>query len=267
MISTVDQLLLNGDQQTAMKRVKQAWQSYQQQGDVAGMQAAHQQAEAIRAAAGYSGGETGSEYRLLETANAPAGYGAYEKLVQNYAGGGMNAIATGYAAQLAELERQRNEILAREEQDQSAARSAVWNTQRLAADGLLTRGLSNTGIADVITATALNQASANAYQALLNRRAALDENTVAKAEAEAAARSDAAALQVELGTLLGDAYASFYEQEADLAESAADRALTYQLRQMKDQADLNEAEQDYYYQLALAQLKRQWEVEDLKQEW
>ncbi len=267
MISNVDKLLLSDDQQAALKRYKLAWNTAQQKGDTAGMQAAHEGAEAIRAKAGYSGGDSGDQYHLLETAGAPSGYNAYEKLVQNYVSGGMNAIAAGRDSQLAKLDEQRGEILAKADSDEAAARSAVWNTRRLAEDGLLTRGLSNSGIADVITALALNQASANAYQALLDRRAALAANDTARAEAQADARSEAAELQREIGSLLGDAYLGFYETQTDLNENAADRAQAIKLQQMKNQAALDQGEQDYYYQLALAQLKRQWEVEDNKRGW
>lgn len=255
MISNVDKLLLNTDQQTEIRRMKEAWQRYADAGDTAGMKAAHRRAEEIRASAGYSGGEDGSEYRLLKTAGGPAGYGGYEELVQRYAGSGMGAIASGYEAQLAQLDQKRQEILRQEEADQTAARSAAWNRQRLAADGLLTRGVAHSGLADVITATALNQASANAYQALLDRRSALAENDTARAEAEADARKEAADLQAELGELLGDAYGSFYQKDAERAQELL-------LQNLKTEAARSKAEQDYFYELALQKLKRQWELED-----
>lgn len=267
MISNIDQLLLSDDQQAALKRYKLAWSTANQKGDTAGMQAAHDGAERIRAAAGYSGGETGDQYRLLEKAGTPAGYNGYERLVSELAAGGMNAIAAGRDSALAKLEEQRGEIVTKADHDEAAARSAVWNTRRLAEDGLLTRGLANTGIADVITALALNQASANAYQALLDRREALAANDTARAEAEANARSEAAELQQELGSLLGDAYLQFYDSELAQKENAHDRAQALQLQKMKNQAALNEAERDYFYELALAKLKREWDVEDNKRGW
>ena len=267
MISNVDKLLLSDDQQAAIQRYKLAWNAAQQKGDVAGMQAAHDGAEAIRAKAGYSGGDGGDQYRLLEKAGAPDGYSGYERLVQDYAGSGINAIAAGMDSALTTLDQQRSEILAKADSDEAAARSAVWNTRRLADDGLLTRGISNTGIADVITALALNQASANAYQALLNRREALAANDTARAEAKANARNEAAELQREIGSLLGDAYLEFYQTQTDLGESDADRAHAVYLQQLKNQSALDQADQDYFYELALAKLKRQWEVEDHKKGW
>lgn len=276
MISNVDKLLLTSAQQAEIQRMKDQYIAAEKAGDVAGMNAAHQRAEEIRASAGYSGGEAGDEYLLLKTAQTP-GYDAYEKLVQNYLGSSMNAISAGFAKQLASLEKEREEVLAEENEDQAAARSAAWNVHRLAEDGLLTRGLSNTGLADVITATALNQASANAYQALLDRRSALRGNESAKAEAYADAMNAAAEVQREFGSMLGDAYSDFYENESDRAlklllqglESSAEaeqaeKNYQYQLglQSLKNQGASKEAEQDYYYQLALQKLKRQWELDD-----
>ena len=278
MISNVDKLLLTSAQQAEIQRMKEKYLAAEKAGDVAGMNAAHQRAEEIRASAGYSGGEGGDEYILLKTAQNP-GYDAYEKLVQNYLGSSMNAISAGFAKQLASLEKEREEILAEEEQDQAAARSAAWNARRMAADGLLTRGLSNSGIADAITASALNQASANAYQALLDRRSALRGNESAKAEAYADAMNAAAEVQRDFSSMLGDAYSSFYENDADRAfklllqglETAADadqaeKNYQYQLglQSQKNQGAAQQAEQEYYYQLALQKLKREWELDDQK---
>lgn len=276
MISNVDKLLLTSAQQAEIEQMKQRYIAAEKAGDVEAMNAAHQRAEEIRATAGYSGGEGGDQYILLQSAQG-SGYDAYEKLMQNYLGSSMNAISAGYAERMAALEEQEEEITAREEQDQTAARSAVWNVQRLAGDGLLTRGLSNTGLADVITATALNQASANAYQALLDRRSALQENETAKAEAYADAVNAAAEVQTEFSGMLGDAYASFYENDADREWTALLQSLENQfesqqteqelsqqltLQNLKNQATAEQAEKDYFYQLALQKLKRQWELED-----
>lgn len=255
MISNVDKLLLDSAQQAEIERAKQAWQSAMAIGDTAGMEAAHQRAENIRATAGYSGGDSGDQYRLLGTAGTPAGYNAYEALIENYIGGGMNSIAAGYQEQLAQLDSQRKQLEEQGEKNQAGARSAVWTQQRLAADGLLTRGLSNTGLADVITATALNQAAANAYQALLDSQNDLAENDLARTEARADALGEAAELQENVGELLGDAYSSFYENEADRTQKLL-------LKQMELDGDLAKSAKDYYYELALQQLKRQWELED-----
>lgn len=252
MISTVDKLLLNSDQQAELEEYTRAYNAAQAVGDQAGMTLAHQRAEALRASAGYSGGDAGDRFTLLTNAqNTPDGYNGYKKLVDDVATSGMNAIAAGYQQQLAQLDLQRAETEAQGAQNQAAARSAAWSTQRLAADGLLTHGIENTGIADVITATALNQAAANAYRALLDQQQDLQENDAARLGARADAMENAAQLQEELGTLLADAYQSFYEKDADRA-----------LLEIKNQAAENQQAKDYYYTLALQQLKRQWELED-----
>lgn len=255
MVSNVDKLLLTSAQQAELERLTRAYQQYQAAGDTAGMNAAHRRAEELRASAGYSGGEDGDQYRLLKTAGSNAGYNGYEALIEKFAGSGMNAIAAGYADQLEQLDRQRDQINAQSDQNQAAARSAAWNQQRLAADGLLTRGVSNTGLADIITATALNQAAANAYQALLDRQEDLEDNDAARSAAHAEALGEAADLQAEIGKLLGDAYSNFYTDEADRNQQIL-------LQQMKQDASLEQSAKDYYYELAMQKLKRQWELQD-----
>ena len=111
----------------------------------------------------------------------------------------------------------------------------------LASEGMLTRGLEHTGIADVITATALNQASANAYRALLDYQQDLQENDAARSAARADALGEVAELRSAAGKELGDAYKDFYNLEVK---------------------ELSKAEDAYYYALALQQLKRQWAQED-----
>ena len=266
MSSSIDQLLLSASQQAEIDRAKKAWLEAEVAGDTAGMDRAHQWAESIRSQAGYSGGDDGDRYTLLKTAGGPAGYNAYEALVDRYAAGGMSAIAEGYQDTLAGLAQEREKLLQQGEANQAGARSAAWNRQRLAADGLLTRGLSGTGLADVITATALNQASANAYQALLDTQNDLSENDTARAGAKAEALADAAALEGRIADLLSGGYQSFYENEADARQQQL-------LQQMKNDAEREQsalafaqkqqlADQDYYFQLALQQLKRQGQLED-----
>ncbi len=244
MISTVDKLLLTSSQQEELERLTRAYEASAAAGDTAGMETAHRRAEEIRATAGYSGGEAGDRYELLDAANGMAAFNGYKALVDHYVGEGINAINANYENRLAQLNKERAELEQQNVRDQAAARSAVWNTHRLAADGLLTRGLENTGIADALTASALNQAAANAYQSLLAGEQHLNENDVARADARADALSEAAELKSEVGALLGDAYKTFYKEGADRVQS------------IKEQA------QDYYYKLALQELKRQWELED-----
>lgn len=266
MISTVDKLLLTDDQQAQLKRLTDAYNASFAVGDHKGMAAAHDAAEELRAAAGYSGGHSGDRYQLIKAANAPKGYSPYEDLVGTYATGEMHAIASGYEDALAKLDTLREQLKAEGEKNRSAARSAVWDVQRLANDGLLTRGFENTGIADAITAAALNQASANAYQALLDTQNDLAENDLARAEAKADALGDAAELERYLGEQLSDAYSDFYDDQqavtlqkmkadAALKQIKAEQAGDLNLQKQKAKDALKKQEEDYLQQLALLRLK------------
>ncbi len=277
MANSIDKLLLNQNQLEELRKQGIAYNDAAKRGDRAGMAAAHQRAESIRAQAGYSGGASGNSYQLLRSANAPKGYNAYEKLLDRYAASGMNAISAGYENTLEALEKQKAEIEEQGKANQASARSAAWNAQRMAADGLLTRGLENTGVAGVITATALNEAAENAYRALLDQQKNLKENQSAKSKARADALSEVAELQENLGNMLGNAYEDFYQNEADrkqellmqqlelegkkLLQDDAQAAEIQKLRETAKNAS-KEQERDYYYDLALAKLKRQWQLQD-----
>ncbi len=267
MTSTVDKLLLTSSQLAEVEQLKKTFREYQEKGDTAGMNWAHEQVENIRAKAGYSGGADGSDFSLLPSSQeAPDGYRGYESLVNRYAQQGMDALISGYEGAMAELDAERKAIEARNQKNQSGARSAAWNRQRLAQSGLLTRGYENTGIADVVTATALNQAAANAYQTLLNSQEALAENDTARVDARADTLTDIAELYTEIGGLLGDGYQDFYQKDAERQQELLkqEQDLLHKLK-VQEQEHLQEKErkeQDYYYDLALAQLKRQWALED-----
>lgn len=58
---------LNAADKERVKSLQAQWAAYKAAGDTAGMENAHAQAEAIRAAAGYSGGSDGSEYNAIRT--------------------------------------------------------------------------------------------------------------------------------------------------------------------------------------------------------
>ena len=64
-LSGADNALLNASQQQQIADLKAAWAQANAAGDQAGMDAAHQQAEAIRQSAGYSGGASGTGYNIL----------------------------------------------------------------------------------------------------------------------------------------------------------------------------------------------------------
>lgn len=251
MLSNIDRFLLSQEEQEELKKATLAYETAVATGDTAAQRAAHSQAEQIRARAGYSGGEDGSRYTLLKSADAPEGYDAYRQLAQQFARGELNAIQKGAELQLDALDQQKALLEQQGEQNQQAARSSAWNQQRLAQSGLLTRGLENTGLADVITATALNQAAANAYQALLDQQNDLAENQADRAAVQKDAMEQVADLHRELGLEMGDGFLKLQDAED-----------TMDLQKFKTAAAADAAAKDYYYKLALQQLKRQWELED-----
>lgn len=298
-MSVYDQLLLSDSQLAEIKKAQSDYQAARAAGDRAAMSAAHAKAEQVRNQAGYSGGTDGGSYRLLENANSSSGYDGYKTIVDQYAASGMNRIAANYENTMKELENEKQQIRQENDQNQTAARSAVWSAKRLAQDGFLTRGLENTGLADVITATALNQASANAYQALLDRQNDLMEADLKGLDAKANALSEANKLQDQAAEMLAQGYSSYYENDADRKQQLLLDQLNHQqelekneigyqqeqtLNQQKYQQDLalsklahqydidlsklsdqqkNQlAEQEYQYELAIAKLKRKWEKED-----
>ena len=85
-LSTADKTYLTAQQQKQIQALKQAWADASAAGDTAAMARANQQAEAIRATAGYAGGSDGSGYyKLNETGGAaPAGAGKSAGEVQQW---------------------------------------------------------------------------------------------------------------------------------------------------------------------------------------
>jgi len=74
-LSAADQKYLSVQQQKQIQALKQAWADASAAGDQAGMARANQQAEAIRATAGYAGGSDGSGYIKLNENGAVASGG------------------------------------------------------------------------------------------------------------------------------------------------------------------------------------------------
>ena len=67
-LSKADQTYLTEAQQQEILALKDAWAKANAAGDEAGKKAANQQAEAIRATAGYQGGADGTGYTKINTA-------------------------------------------------------------------------------------------------------------------------------------------------------------------------------------------------------
>ena len=129
----------------------------------------------------------------------------------------------------------------------------------MANDGLLTRGYENTGIANAITAAALNQASANAYLALLDTQNDLAENDLARAEARTDALENAAELERNLGKQLGEGYQEFYTDEQEWE-------LDVYLQQLKQQAALEELNAKLEGDLQLQNAKLDGDLEKIAAE-
>lgn len=71
-LSAADRTYLSAQQQAQIQALKQAWADASAAGDQAGMARANQQAEAIRATAGYAGGSDGSGYYKLDQSGGGA---------------------------------------------------------------------------------------------------------------------------------------------------------------------------------------------------
>ena len=89
-LSAADQSYLSAEQQEQILALKQAWADANAAGDQAGMARANQQAEAIRATAGYSGGSDGS---------------GYTKLTEKQTGTAKSAAVTGAGASAEEVQK------------------------------------------------------------------------------------------------------------------------------------------------------------------
>lgn len=83
-LSKADQTYLSASQQQEILALKQAWEQANAAGDEAGKKAANQQAEAIRASAGYQGGADGTGYTKVNTQAGGQSAQEVQKWVDNY---------------------------------------------------------------------------------------------------------------------------------------------------------------------------------------
>ena len=83
-LSKADQTYLSASQQQEILALKQAWERANAAGDEAGKKAANQQAEAIRASAGYQGGADGTGYTKVNTQAGGQSAQEVQKWVDNY---------------------------------------------------------------------------------------------------------------------------------------------------------------------------------------
>ena len=83
-LSKADQTYLTASQQQEILALKDAWAKANAAGDEAGKKAANQQAEAIRASAGYQGGADGTGYTKINTAAGGQSAQDVKKWVEDY---------------------------------------------------------------------------------------------------------------------------------------------------------------------------------------
>lgn len=83
-LSKADQTYLSASQQQEILALKKAWEQANAAGDEAGKKAANQQAEAIRASAGYQGGADGTGYTKIDTQAGGQSAQEVQKWVDNY---------------------------------------------------------------------------------------------------------------------------------------------------------------------------------------
>ena len=83
-LSKADQTYLSASQQQEILALKKAWERANAAGDEAGKKAANQQAEAIRASAGYQGGADGTGYTKVNTQAGGQSAQEVQKWVDNY---------------------------------------------------------------------------------------------------------------------------------------------------------------------------------------
>ena len=83
-LSKADQTYLSASQQQEILALKKAWEQANAIGDEAGKKAANQQAEAIRASAGYQGGADGTGYTKIDTQAGGQSAQEVRQWVDNY---------------------------------------------------------------------------------------------------------------------------------------------------------------------------------------
>ena len=168
---------------------KKQWEEASARGDTAGMQAAHDAAEALRRQYGYLGGTDGSQYIPVGgssadtdryTSQLESGYDRYVDYMQQAAEQQKAAIQASIDSAVADLNAQRNQVGKLTSDNNAAAERAYMQTinpngslaENLAANGLLSSGLTET-----------SQISAgNTYQDALNENATTQTEAIAEIE-------------------------------------------------------------------------------------
>lgn len=122
--------LLNGTDKDALAAAGQAYNDAKARGDTAGMNAAHQQAEAIRANYGYSGGTNGSGSISTNYIgkNGTASMDYYNNLLTQLNAMYQSSLATNNSTYAAQLQ----EAMAKEQTQTASGVLEKYGLQRLA---------------------------------------------------------------------------------------------------------------------------------------
>lgn len=197
-VSEYDKQNLSAAQQSAIDTYTKQWEAAKASGDTAGMQAAHDAAEAIRATAGYSGGSWGNSYTALKNKNEESDYALTDFLRQQSAANtqkNLVALKDAYERNMATYKEKADTLPQVYEagRNSAAAQDAIERKnfdERAVANGLNT---GTTGQAELARESTyrgqladLDREQANAAAAIERQQAALQaeyENAIAAAKA------------------------------------------------------------------------------------
>ena len=246
-----------------LMQIKQRYATAQANGDTAGMEKAHHDAEELRGEYGYSGGVDGSDYisnggyysgrvmsdQMTKTMNNA--YADYQQKMEAAANAQQNAIQAGVDSAVAGLEGQKYDVDKQTELNNAAAEKAYMqsiNPNGSVAENLAANGLLPTG------ATETSQISAgNTFQNALNSNATTRTEALAQIEqaiTQARLNGDLEAAQA-LSNLLQTVAAKGYENAQNILAA----------QQWGQQFGLSQADQTGYYggqpTMAMRQLQLQ----------
>ncbi len=193
-VSVYDRTFLSDEQQKKLAELTKEWNRANASGDEAGMRAAHQAAEDVRSAAGYSGGTQGTDYTKLSALEG--GYSAAQLPSYKAQTEAVNDVYDAYdQLQLAQL-KSAYEKSAAELDARRAKIPDTYNQQRNSASAQSEIAKSAWG--EYAAGSGLNSGASG--QAELSRRNALQGELAALDRSEAEAISEAELAAAELMT-------------------------------------------------------------------
>lgn len=202
-VSSFSDAYLSNADKALISTYKSMYESARTSGDTAGMEAAHQAAEAVRASYGYSGGSDGSEYiPLAQTQTVQAATSKASEIESMYnasEAAALAALESAYNISIADLNSQAGKIPAifHESANAIASQSAIG-------------GLNAN---EYMAAMGLNNGASG--QVMLSRNNVLQSNLSANSKAQAQALSDVEAERTKLSL----------SYQASIAKAIADNDL------------------------------------------